>query len=145
MEVLKASECISDTLRCSQDQLTYDLQQTRSCLEDSQGNTAALLAELQARERLLQSTNETLLIKVPSQRGSPPSSHVPQKSVGAIRVMEVKSPRGMCLVVGVGSHPSEGQDLQPGESLRAPQHGSPLRPGLRRPRQCWEHPVAPAG
>ncbi|XP_046906000.1 coiled-coil domain-containing protein 18 [Hypomesus transpacificus] len=63
VEVLKASECISDTLRCSQDQLTYDLQQTRSCLEDSQGNTAALLAELQARERLLQSTNETLLIK----------------------------------------------------------------------------------
>ena len=68
MEVLKASECVSNTLRCSQDQLTYDLQQTRACLDDSQGNTSALLAELQARERLLQSTNETLLIKVRSHR-----------------------------------------------------------------------------
>nr|XP_023859926.1 coiled-coil domain-containing protein 18-like [Salvelinus alpinus] len=62
-EVLKASECVSSTLRCSQDQLTSELQHYRLQLEEAQHNTTALLAELNTREQLLQSTSETLLIK----------------------------------------------------------------------------------
>ncbi|XP_071011242.1 coiled-coil domain-containing protein 18-like [Oncorhynchus clarkii lewisi] len=63
-EVLKASECVSATLRCSQDQLTSELQHYRLQLEEAQHNTTALLAELNTREQLLQRTSETLLIKV---------------------------------------------------------------------------------
>ncbi|XP_021457100.2 coiled-coil domain-containing protein 18 isoform X1 [Oncorhynchus mykiss] len=62
-EVLKASECVSATLRCSQDQLTSELQHYRLQLEEAQHNTTALLAELNTREQLLQRTSETLLIK----------------------------------------------------------------------------------
>lgn len=62
--MLKASECVSATLRCSQDQLTSELQHYRLQLEEAQHNTTALLAELNTREQLLQRTSETLLIKV---------------------------------------------------------------------------------
>eukprot|EP00063_Salmo_salar_P003752 XP_013978587.1 PREDICTED: coiled-coil domain-containing protein 18 isoform X4 [Salmo salar] len=62
-EVLKASECVVSTLRCSQVQLTSELQNYRLQLEEAQHNTTALLAELNTREQLLQSTSETLLIK----------------------------------------------------------------------------------
>ncbi|XP_029563565.1 coiled-coil domain-containing protein 18 isoform X1 [Salmo trutta] len=62
-EVLKASECVVSTLRCSQVQLTSELQHYRLQLEEAQHNTTALLAELNTREQLLQSTSETLLIK----------------------------------------------------------------------------------
>lgn len=61
---MKASECVSNTLRSSQELLSQELQHTRAQLDEAQRNATALLAELHCREHLLHNTSEALLLKV---------------------------------------------------------------------------------
>lgn len=61
---MKASECVSNTLRSSQELLSQELQHARTQLDAAQLNASALLAELRSREHLLHSTSEALLLKV---------------------------------------------------------------------------------
>ncbi|XP_031430411.1 coiled-coil domain-containing protein 18 [Clupea harengus] len=62
-EMMKASECVANTLRSSQELLSRELQHTRVQLDEAQHKAAALLAELRAREHLMHSTSEALLLK----------------------------------------------------------------------------------
>ncbi|KAA0719027.1 Coiled-coil domain-containing protein 18 [Triplophysa tibetana] len=62
-QLLKVSDQISNSLRNSQEQLMQRLQQARDQLEEARATSAHLHAKLHSKEQLLQSANETLLIK----------------------------------------------------------------------------------
>ncbi|XP_063057647.1 coiled-coil domain-containing protein 18-like isoform X2 [Engraulis encrasicolus] len=62
-EMMRASECVTSTVRSSQEHLSVELQQTRTLLDEAQRNATALLAELHAREHVLHNTSEALLLK----------------------------------------------------------------------------------
>ncbi|KAI4894106.1 hypothetical protein NFI96_020168, partial [Prochilodus magdalenae] len=62
-QLLKVSDQISNSLRNSQEQLNQRLQQAREQLDEAKAEAATLRAQLYSSEQLLQTANETLLIK----------------------------------------------------------------------------------
>ncbi|CAJ1071872.1 coiled-coil domain-containing protein 18 [Xyrichtys novacula] len=62
-QLLKVSEQISSTMRSSQEQLNTKLQQSQNQLERARVQTAQLQSQLQASEKNMETSSESLLIK----------------------------------------------------------------------------------